>query len=127
MKPTLSIIALSAAICAGGTAQAQSWAGAERISMSVPIDDLDLSTRAGEAELDRRIHRAVARICDSDRQCRDMAWDSAWYQMDNAIARDREMRHLANERRAQLRPRGRVTVITLSNDGSPARVDSYEE
>ena len=69
--------------------------------------DLDLSTSAGVAELYRRVERAVNRICDGDRDCRDEAWASTEEQASAAIARDRWMRRLARERAAELRACGR--------------------
>ncbi|KRA84063.1 UrcA family protein [Altererythrobacter sp. Root672] len=36
---------------------------AQSTSVTVPIADLDLSTEAGRATLERRIHAAKARIC----------------------------------------------------------------
>lgn len=127
MTRTLSIAAIAASVFITSPAMAQ-----ERVTMSVPIADLDLSTRAGEAELDRRIERTVNRICQGDRACEDMAWDSAYDQAYIAVVKDRKTARLAAERRAQLvtyeqRPRGSVTVITLNSDGTPAKVETYDE
>ncbi|CUS46003.1 MAG: UrcA family protein [Pseudomonadota bacterium] len=76
-------------------------------SIPVAAADLDLSTSAGVAELYRRVERAVNRICDGDRDCRDEAWASTEEQASAAIARDRWMRRLARERAAELRACGR--------------------
>ncbi len=79
----------------------------ETRSIAVPAVDLDLSTSAGVAELYRRVERAVNRICDGDRDCREDAWASTEEQASAAIARDRWMRRLAREREAELRACGR--------------------
>ncbi|WCM25447.1 UrcA family protein [Sphingomonas sp. QA11] len=76
-------------------------------SIPVAAADLDLSTSAGVAELYRRVERAVNRICEGDRDCRDEAWASTEEQASAAIARDRWMRRLARERAAELRACGR--------------------
>jgi UrcA family protein len=62
---------------------------------------LDLSAPAGMDELARRIHRAVNRICGSDRDCKDEAWASTEEQVAWAIGRDVWMRRMAEERMAQ--------------------------
>ncbi|MCW3836400.1 UrcA family protein [Sphingomonas canadensis] len=89
----------SPAMAAGGQGETR--------SLAVPVADLDLSTAAGRRELERRVERAVSRICGPDRRCRDEAWASAWDQANAAIARDEWMRRLAAEREAQLRACGR--------------------
>lgn len=98
-KPLIFAAIAAAAIPAGAHAQR---GNAEWRQTSVRIADLDLSTRAGTDELDRRIDRAVDRICEGDRECRDGAWASTWDQVDAAIARDQWMRRLAAEREAEL-------------------------
>lgn len=72
----------------------------------VAAADLDLSTSVGIAELYRRVDRAVNRICGSDRDCRDEAWESTEEQASAAIGHDKWMRRLALERAAQLRACG---------------------
>jgi UrcA family protein len=96
-----TLLTIAAIAAATGTARAQEWR-----STGVQIADLDLSTRAGVDELDRRVDRAVRRICDDDRDCRADAWASTVEQVDAAIARDRWMRRLAAEREAELRACG---------------------
>lgn len=135
MIRTLAILAALALGC--GTAQAQRWHDGDWRSIAVGIEDLDLSTRAGVVELDRRIERAVNRICDHDRACRDMAWASSYEQVQAAIARDQWMRRLAAERAAEIRacgwagcrgpapasyppPPAMVTVVTVTNCPPPA-------
>lgn len=66
--------------------------GGETRSARVEIADLDLSTGAGQRELDRRVSRAVSRICNGDRLCRSEAWAGTWDQVNAAIARDRYLR-----------------------------------
>jgi UrcA family protein len=97
--------AFAAAILAPA-AQAQRWDDGDWLQTTVQAADLDLSTNAGVTELDRRIDRAVDRICGSDRDCRDGAWASTYAQVDAAVARDRWMRQLAAEREAELRACG---------------------
>ena len=52
MTRKLSIIAAAAIAFAGGTAQAQSWGGEERVSISVPIDRESRGQRNREAQPD---------------------------------------------------------------------------
>jgi len=94
-RSLLALAALLAAVPAA--AQEREWR-----SLPVAIADLDLSTDAGIVELERRVGRAVDRICDGDRACRDGAWASTWDQAQAAIARDRWMRRLAAERQAEI-------------------------
>jgi UrcA family protein len=84
------------------SASAQPWREAESRSLRVDVSALDLSTLTGMTELERRIARAVNRICDSDPVCRDEAWTSTEDQVARAIDRDRWMRRMAEERIAQL-------------------------
>lgn len=95
------------AAMAGLTTTAYAYDRYETRSIAVAAVDLDLSTSAGVAELYRRVSRAVDRICDGDRDCRQDAWASTEEQASAAIARDRWMRRLAREREAELRACGR--------------------
>ena len=79
----------------------------ERRTLRVDASALDLSTPAGMDELARRIGRAVSRICGSDGDCRDEAWASTEDQVGRAIDRDLWMRHMAEERIAELEACGR--------------------
>ncbi len=104
MVRRLLIVAALAAV--SGTAEAR-WDDAyETRQIAVAAADLDLSTSAGIAELYRRVDRAVKRICGTDRDCRDEAWESTEDQASWAIAQDKWMRRLARERAAQLRACG---------------------
>lgn len=94
------------AAMAGLTTAAHAYDRYETRSIPVAAVDLDLSTSAGIAELYRRVERAVNRICDGDRDCRDDTWASTEEQASAAIARDRWMRRLAREREAELRACG---------------------
>lgn len=146
MTRTLLAVAVLAACC--GTAHAQRWDDAEWRQTTVPIADLDLSTDAGVAELDRRIDRAVDRICDHDRDCRDGAWASTYEQVQAAVARDQWMRRMAAEREAELRacgwrgcrpqapayyypppppPAAGVTVITVTTGYQPSLVQVWRQ
>jgi len=104
------------AVMAGLTTTAHAYEDYEVRSIPVAAADLDLSTSAGVAELYRRVDRAVDRICDTDRDCRDEAWASTEEQASAAIARDRWMRRLAREREAELRACG------WGGCGAPAQV-----
>lgn len=106
-------------------------------SIRVDVSALDLSTPAGMTELERRIGRAVNRICDRDRDCRDEAWASTEDQVGRAIDRDVWMRRMAGERIAQLEacrgrgcdapqpayypapPRAGVTVVIVHHAAPP--------
>ncbi len=131
--------ALAAAMFGALPAEAQHWRDGEWRQIRIDVSALDLSTPAGVDELDRRIKRAVNRICGSDRWCRDEAWASTDEQVAWAIERDEWMRRMAEERIAQLDycrhrrcgpprpayypvpaplPRGTVTV-TIINAGEP--------
>lgn len=70
-------------------------------SIRIDVSALDLSTPAGMAELERRIGRAVNRVCDGDADCRDEAWASTEDQVAWAIDRDVWIRRMAEERIAQ--------------------------
>jgi UrcA family protein len=106
VRKPLILAALAAALLAPA-AHAQRWGDDGEVRQTaVEIADLDLSTRAGVGELDRRIDRAVDRICDGDRECRDGAWASTYEQAQAAIARDEWMRRMAAEREAELRACG---------------------
>lgn len=70
---------------------------APAISVSVSYDDLNLNTAKGRAELDRRLNRAVAKVCPAPdhRQlsqlqaaeaCRQVALSSAGQQRQIALA-----------------------------------------
>lgn len=105
MKRALLIAAALAAV--PGAAQAQGWNDrVETRTIRVPAADLDLSTHAGERELERRMRRAVDRLCGADRYCREGAWASAQAQIAWAIDNDRWMRRLADERLAEIRACG---------------------
>jgi UrcA family protein len=119
------------------SASAQTWREPEWRSIRVDASALDLSTRSGMAELERRIARAVNRICDDDVVCRDEAWASTEDQVAWAIDRDLWMRRMAEERIAQLDacrwrecearepahypmpPAGGVTVVIVHNAAQP--------
>jgi UrcA family protein len=73
----------------------------------VDASPFDLSEPSGIAALERRIDRAVNRICGSDRLCREEAWASTEEQVAWAIGRDRWLREMAGQRIAQLRACGR--------------------
>jgi UrcA family protein len=149
MRFTILLLA-AAAVFAPAAASAQRWNDAEWRQTSVQIADLDLSTGAGVRELDRRIDRAVDRICESDRECRDGAWASTWDQVNAAIARDEWMRRMAAEREAELRacgwqgcraqaqapvyyparppmPAPGATVIVITNGYPPPQVTVYRQ
>lgn len=89
-------------VAAAPGAAAQDWRDREVRSIRVDASALDLSTAAGVDELERRVGRAVDRICGGDRACRDEAWASADDQVRYAIARDEWTRRLASERAAEL-------------------------
>jgi UrcA family protein len=90
------------AIAVPVSASAQTGREAEWRSIRVDVSALDLSTRSGMTELERRIGRAVNRICDDDAICRDEAWASTEDQVAWAIDRDLWMRRMAEQRIAQL-------------------------
>lgn len=100
MKAKLVLAAMLAATLVPSAADAgeRDWR-----SVRVDIAALDLSTPAGMTELERRVRRAVDRICADDRSCRDEAWASTEAQAAYAIRRDVYMRRMAAERAAQLR------------------------
>ena len=104
MVRKLLIVAALAAV--SGTAEARWGDTYETRQVVVAAADLDLSTSAGIAELYRRVDRTVNRMCGSDRDCRDEAWESTEDQASWAIAQDKWMRRLARERAAQLRACG---------------------
>jgi len=98
---------IAAALTAFPAAQAQGWNDrVETRTVGVPAGDLDLSTASGVRTLERRMRRAVDRICDGDRRCREGAWASAEGQIAWAIDNDRWMRRLADERLAEIRACG---------------------
>ncbi|WEJ99796.1 MAG: UrcA family protein [Candidatus Sphingomonas phytovorans] len=101
------------ATVAGLATTANAYDRYEIRSIPVAAADLDLSTSAGVAELYRRVERAVNRICDGDRDCREEAWASTEEQASAAIARDRWIRRLARERAAELRACGRYGCAVL--------------
>ena len=102
-----TLLIAAALMALPGVAQAQRWNGrVETRTIAVPAADLDLSTRAGERALERRMRRAVNRICGGDRYCRETAWASAAGQIAWAIENDRWMRRLADERLAEIRACG---------------------
>jgi UrcA family protein len=96
----ISLVAASA--LAGPAAHARDWDEGEARSIRVDASALDLSTPAGIDVLEGRIHRAVNRICGSDRDCQDEAWASTEDQVAWAIGRDEWLRRMAEERIAQL-------------------------
>lgn len=99
IREVLALAVLAAAPCSALAA----WDGDyETQSIVVPADDLDLSTSAGIATLYTRVDRAVDRICGDDRDCREEAWASTEGRASAAIARDKWMRRLAEERKAEL-------------------------
>lgn len=109
MHPTLFVAAAaSMASLATGTAMAADRY--ERRTIVVQAADLDLAGVPSQAELDRRIDKAVRRICGWDARCTDEAWQSTESQVDWAIDRDIRIHQLAAEREAQLRG-GSVTYI----------------
>jgi UrcA family protein len=102
-----TLLTAAALIALPGPAHAQRWNDrVETRTVAVPAADLDLSTRAGVRELERRMRRAVNRVCGSDRFCREGAWASAEGQIVWAIDNDRWMRRLADERLAEIRACG---------------------
>jgi UrcA family protein len=122
MTRALLILAAGTGIALALPAQAQGWDRGDLRQTGVPIADLDLSNPAGIDTLNRRIERAVGRICGDDSRCRDQAWDSTWDQVDRAIARDRRTTRLAAEREAELRAcgwRGCGTVRVEEDDAPP--------
>ncbi|AQR73992.1 UrcA family protein [Sphingomonas sp. LM7] len=94
--PCLAVLS-TLALPAAAEARDREWR-----SIRVDAAALDLSTPAGMDELSRRIGRAVNRICDNDRPCRDEAWASTEDQVAWAIDRDVWIRRMAEERVAQL-------------------------
>ena len=96
------LAAAAAALLLPAAAGAQDWRDRDTMSIRVDASALDLSTASGVDELERRVRRAVDRICGSDRECREEAWASTDEQVDYAIARDEWTRRLAAERAAQL-------------------------
>ncbi|UZK67599.1 UrcA family protein [Sphingomonas sp. M1-B02] len=106
LRALLPAAACAAATLAPATAQAQDWRDGEFRSIRVDASALDLSTDAGVDELERRVGRAVSRICGNDRYCREDAWASTDEQVAWAIRRDEQMRRFAEERLAQLRACG---------------------
>ena len=102
-----TLLTAAALIAVPGAAHAQRWSDRlETRTIAVPAADLDLSTRAGERALERRMRRAVNRLCGADRDCREGAWASAEAQIAWAIENDRWMRRLADERLAEIRACG---------------------
>ena len=96
------VLTLALLAAAPGSALA-AWDGDyETQSIVVPAGDLDLSTSAGIATLYNRVDRAVDRICGDDRDCREEAWASTEGRASAAIAHDKWMRRLAEERKAEL-------------------------
>jgi UrcA family protein len=65
----------------------------ERVSYA----DLNLASAIGERTLDRRVSKAVRRVCDPEKEfvrtamCTSAAWKSARPQIDLAVARATEM------------------------------------
>ena len=101
MKGFLISLAATAALV-GSAAHARDWDEREARSIRVDASALDLSTPAGIDVLEGRIHRAVSRICGSDRDCQNEAWASTEDQVAWAIGRDEWLRRMAEERIAQL-------------------------
>lgn len=100
---TLGMLGAAAGLAAAPCGALTAWDGDyESQSIVVPADDLDLSTSAGIATLYQRVDRAVDRICGDDRDCREEAWASTEGRASAAIAHDKWMRRLAEERKAEL-------------------------
>ncbi|MDV3457973.1 UrcA family protein [Sphingomonas sp. HF-S4] len=137
MRLLLNLSATAAAVLVPQAATAREY---EVRQIRVNASALDLSAPAGMDELARRIHRAVNRICGSDRDCKDEAWASTEEQVAWAIDRDVWMRRMAEERMAQLdacgdcdmpepayypapspmpAPAGGVTVVIVQNAAPP--------
>lgn len=148
MKSMLfAALAGAAALLLPLEAAAQRWDDRELRTIRVDASPFDLSTPGGIDALEKRVAKAVNRICGSDRYCREEAWASTDDQVEWAIARDERMRQLAYEREAQLRAcewggcapqpvyhapppppvrRGTVTV-TVVHDGVPPHVLVYQQ
>ena len=122
MKKAIVLGAASLAALIGATGVLQAHRGdwrawGEERSVAVSVAGLDLSTDEGVELLERRIARAVDRICGSsgrsfygygsswsdDRDCREDAWRSTELQVERAIARAEYRRQLAWEREQQMR------------------------
>ncbi len=96
---TIAATALTAsALWAAGPAPAQADTLDDRRKVAVPYTDLNLADKDGIERLDRRLHRAVARVCGRrmassaseaarDRDCRHTAWAGIEPQRAFAIAR----------------------------------------
>lgn len=69
-KPILTVLAALTALTAAPAA-------ADELSVTVPFGDLDLTTRAGKAALDKRIEDAVDKVC-SPTERRDIRGWMAW-------------------------------------------------
>lgn len=98
-----SVLMITLAMATASTAAAPALSVPGEVSARVSVADLDLTTRAGVAELDRRIHRAAARICIANRprtpiemraeaRCRMEAIAGAAQQRERAIAAARAER-----------------------------------
>lgn len=94
------IFALAALVTAVPAAAATNE---ERVSETVSYADLDLTSEAGIETLDRRLDRAVRRVCGSPMvksvqserrvtKCREQAWNAIRSERDLAIARAGERR-----------------------------------
>lgn len=101
LKVGLAMLGVAAA-WAAAPASADDWRDPEWRQIRVDASALDLSAPAGVDTLAQRIHKAVNRICGSDRYCRDEAWASTEDQVAWAIGRDEWLRRMADERIAQL-------------------------
>lgn len=148
MKTTLFAAAIGAVVLLIPLEAAAQRFDRELRSVRVDASPYDLSTPGGIDELEKRVAKAVNRICGSDRWCREEAWASTDDQVESAIAQDERIRRMAYEREAQLRacgwggcapqpayyappppppmPRGSVTV-TVIHDGAPPRVTVYQQ
>ncbi len=69
--------------------------GYEPVSRKVKINDLDLTTTSGVEEMEKRVGKAVKKVCSDVKQrkmrdyCHNYAWSSARPQMDEALEKAR--------------------------------------
>jgi UrcA family protein len=95
----LTATAVAGAFLLPGSAAAVQW-DRDQQTIVVNVSSLDLSTGAGIDLMVYRLRSAIDRLCDSDRDCRDEAWESADWQAARAISRDRWRKRVAMERQA---------------------------
>ncbi|RIV89045.1 UrcA family protein [Aurantiacibacter zhengii] len=74
---TISIKTGLAAALAASAVLAAPVSAAEAESVAVRYSDLDLSTQAGQAALERRLHRAAEEVCGIDRRTSGAALPSS--------------------------------------------------